>query len=449
MKRYVTPSGPKGRLLTGHLKDFQKDPLLFLRKLSKQYEDVAHFRFGPFQKVYLISNPYLIKEVLVTKQKHFVKSRDLTILKPIIGEGLLTSEKDHHLKQRRLIQPSFRKTHITSYAEDMIKTTNNYINQWKDKEIRMISEDMMNITLGIITKTMFSMEFEESYDTIGQPIESVMTLAVKRMRSIIPTPLWIPTKVNRQYKNAINELNKEIYSIINKRRNSGQTTNDLLGILMDARDEKNGAGMPDQQLRDELMTIFLAGHETTANALSWTLFLLSQNPRVERKLNEEINNVLGDSELQPKHFMQLTYAQNIINESLRLYPPAYVIGRQVDKDVEIGNYFFKKGDMILLSQYAMHRNEKYFEEPDKFIPERFDNNLLSSLPPYTYFPFGGGPRVCIGNHFAIMEAVLVLVSILKRFRLTLAQPISEIKHQPLITLRPKRGIQMLVEKRDS
>ncbi|MDQ0255297.1 cytochrome P450 [Evansella vedderi] len=447
MKQQLPP-GPKGKFFVGSLEEFQRNPLLFFRNLLEDYGEVAYFRFGPFQKVFLVSDPKLIKEVLVTKQRYFVKSRDLTMLKPIIGEGLLTSEKDHHLKQRRLIQPSFQQKHIGQYAQDMIDTTKAYLDRWEDGEERMITEDMMNITLGIISKTMFNMEFTKGYDIIGTPIENVMKLAIKRMRSILPSPLWIPTKTNRQYKKAIKELDSVLYSIIDQRRQSKVTSDDLLGVLMKARDENNRVGMTDKQLRDELMTIFLAGHETTANALSWTLYLLSQHQRVQKKLHKEVDRVIGNGELKPEHYKKLTYTQNIIHESLRLYPPAYMIGRQVDEDVPLGDYLLKKGDMVFISQYVMHRREDYFTHPDEFIPERFENSPPDSLPPYTYFPFGGGPRICIGNHFALMEAVLVLACIAQHYKVKLAPNHPEVKPQPLITLRPKGELRMVVEKRN-
>ncbi|WP_018923550.1 cytochrome P450 [Salsuginibacillus kocurii] len=441
------PPGPHGKLISGSLEDFQKNPLQFLQTVSEEYGEVARFRFGPTQQVYFISDPDLIKEVLVKKQRHFVKSRDLTMLKPIIGEGLLTSQKDHHLQQRRLIQPSFKKTDISKYGEDMVETTNGYIREWVEGDIRNITDEMMNITLGIISKTMFNMEFNEGHRIIGGPMDKVMRSAIKRMRSIVPTPLWLPTKTNRAYRNAVEELDQVLYKIIEKRRELNEEADDLLGKLMGARDEENGKGMSDKQLRDELMTIFLAGHETTANALSWTLYLLSQNPEAEKKLHEEIDQVIGTDEVRPEHYQQLPYAQNVIHESLRLCPPAYVIGRQVDEKVDIGGYSLKKGDMVLMSQYVMHRKEKYFEQPNEFIPERFEDGWKDSVPPYAYFPFGGGPRVCVGQYFAIMETVLVLTCIAKEHRLKLASNDPNVRATPLITLRPKGGIRMKIEKR--
>ncbi|WP_216827442.1 cytochrome P450 [Alkalihalobacterium elongatum] len=446
-KKWSQINGPQGKWLTGNLHTFAQDPLHFLTKLKADYGDVAKFRLGPTQKVYHVSKADLIKEILVTKQSKFIKSKDLKVLKDVVGEGLLTSEKDYHLKQRRLIQPAFKKSHINNYAQEMIDVTTNYIKDWEHGLEYQMSNEMMNITLGIITKTMFSMNFEEGSKVIGEPIETYMKIAVKRMRSILPMPLWLPTKNNKHYKKSIATLKQALTNIIEIRRKTDDKYEDLLGILMRARSEEDGLGMSDQQLMDELMTIFLAGHETTANTLTWTMYLLSNNPHVMNKLNAEIKEIIGDRKVEPHHYTQLTYTQNVFWESLRLFPPAYVIGRQVDEDVEIGDYFFKKGEMILISPYVMHRDPLYFDEPDLFLPERFETGLLKTLPQFAFFPFGGGPRVCIGNHFAVMEAVLILACIYQRYQVTLAPVHHKVKPQPLITLRPKHGVKMIVSKR--
>ncbi|MGG0844859.1 cytochrome P450 [Peribacillus simplex] len=445
-----SPKVPKGRLISGHTKEFQTDPLGFLTRLSKEYGEVAKFRLGPFQNVYLVLNPDLIKQILVTKQKSFVKSKDFNVLKPLIGEGLLTSEKDFHMCQRRLIQPSFKKTHISHYATDMIDTTLDYISTfWKHNDERIITKDMLDITLGIISKTMFSMEFKDGYEIVGKPLETALRIAVKRMRKLFRMPLWVPTKINRQYQKAIQRLDKVIYGIIEKRKNDTGKHEDMLGILMDARDAEDGLGMTNHQVRDDLMTIFLAGHETTANALSWALYALSQHPEVQTKLFYEVDSIIGARKPEPDDFMKLQYTQKIIHETLRMYPPLYILSRDVSEDVVIGGYHFKKGDMILISSYLMQHNQEYFDQPESFIPERFDKNYLKSLPTFAYFPFGGGPRVCIGNHFAMMEAVLVLACIAQRYRIKIAPDHHEVTPLPSLTLRPKSGLRMVVEERNA
>lgn len=441
------PPGPKGRLVVGSLYEFQADPLYFLSQLTDKYGEISFFRFGLFQGVYFVNDPDLIKEILVTKQQSFVKSRDIQTLKAVVGDGLLTSEKGYHTNQRRMIQPSFKKTHIDRYAQDMIDTTNSFISKWESGKEKTITNDMMDIALGIITKTMFSMDFEEGTDAIGEPMDTVMKLGIKRMRSIVQIPLWVPTKTNRKLKRAVHSLDQVLYNMIEKRRNDPHTHADLLGVLIEAKDDESGAGMSDRQLRDELMTVFLAGHETTANLLSWTLYLLSQNPEAEERLFDEIINVTEEEAVAPEHFSKLSFTQNVIWESMRLFPPAYVIGRQVNEKVNIGGYQMKKSEMVLMSQYVMHRDPKFFDQPDKFIPERFENNFVKSLPTFAYFPFGGGPRVCVGNHFSLMEGVLALACIVQEFRVKMAPNHHQVKPQPLITLRPKHGLRMIVEKR--
>ncbi|WP_244933523.1 cytochrome P450 [Neobacillus mesonae] len=440
------PIVPGGKLFNGHLKEFREDPLTFLNKASR-YGEVVKIRFGPLQNVYLISNPELIKQVLVTKSKCFVKSKDFHALKPIIGEGLLTSEKETHMRQRRLIQPAFKRSHIINYGQDMIDITTDFVSKWEDGEERILTQDMMSITLGIISKTMFSLDFKEGYSILGKPIETAMRVALKRMRTLLNLPLWIPTKTNLEYKDALDKLNKVLYSVIDNRRKDQERHEDMLGILMDARDDDHGIGMTDTQVRDEVMTIFLAGHETTANALSWTFYLLSQYPEAQKKLFDEIDNVIGNRHPVPADFMNLPYTQNIIWESLRIYPPAYITGRQAEDDVEIGDYRFKKGDTIMVSQYVMHHKHEYFPDPESFRPERFENNFLKTIPAYAYFPFGGGPRVCIGNHFAFMEAVLILATISQRFKINLALDHRPVIPFPSITLRPRGGLRMNLEER--
>ncbi|MFY4777393.1 cytochrome P450 [Metabacillus sp. RGM 3146] len=443
----ISHSGPKGKLITGNLREFKSDTVGFLSRMAKEYGEVARFRLGPFQRNYLITNPDLIKEILVTKSKYFVKSQEFSALKPMIGEGIFTSEKPLHTQQRKLIQPAFKRANIDNYALDMIDITTDFASTWQDGEERIATRDMMDITLNIINKTMFSMDFKDGHHLIGKPLDVSMQMAVKRMRFVLRLPLWVPTKHNREYKKAVQSLDQVVYDIIEKRRSDEAVHEDMLGILMDARDENDGSGMSYNQIRDEVMTIFVAGHETTSTALSWAFYLLSQHPEVEKKLHEELDSAIGSRMPVPGDFKKLTYTQNIVWEALRLYPPAFIYGRRAIEDVEIGGYPFKKGDTLMLSQYLMHRSEKYFDNPDSFIPERFENNFMKTLPLFAFFPFGGGPRVCIGNHFAMMEAVFVIACIAKRYRLRLAPDHHEVKMLPHLTLRPRRGLRMIVEER--
>ncbi|MFM1652162.1 cytochrome P450 [Brevibacillus sp. B_LB10_24] len=441
-------SGPKGLPISGNLLEFRKDPLAFLQRAAKEYGDVAHIRFGPKRHVYLINNPDYIKEVLMTKQASFHKAKGLQTAKAVVGEGILTSEGKKHLRQRRLIQPAFRKERIASYGDDMVQFAKKMIDLWRDGEERMISQDMMELTLAIITNTMFGTDVHESVKEIGHAIEVGLHYVSRKASSILDIPPSVPTKSNREFQQANETLDKAIYKIIEeRRRENAADRHDLLSMLLAARDEEDGTGMSDEQVRDEVMTIFIAGHETTANTLSWTWYLLSQHPEVERRLWEELDTVLEGRLPTVEDIPKLTYTNNIVWESLRLYPAAWAINREVVEPVQIGEYQFEPGETIMMSQYVMHRKPEYFDQPDQFIPERFEGDLLKRIPQFAFFPFGGGPRICIGNNFALMEAALVIATVAQRFQLRLAPDHPPVETEPLVTLRPKNGIRMLVKQR--
>lgn len=429
----------------GHLNEFRKDPLQFLTDLYHNYETIVSFRLA-HRKIHLLLEPDLIKEVLVTKQNSFHKSRPFQEMKTLLGEGLLTSEDEFHMRQRRLIQPSFTKQHVQSYAEKMTMITEECISSWIDEEERLISRDMMELTLAIIAKTMFSMDMKQGHEKVGKHLDIIMNIATKRIRSVLKSPLALKTPQNKSLTEAIKKIDEVLFEIIEKRSNL-DTQNDLLEVLMRARDEESNEVMSHQQLRDEAMTIFLAGHETTANSLSWCLFLISQHPDKAKLLYEEVDRVLGKRQANYDSMKDLIYTQQIIWESIRLYPPAWLISRKAIDDVMIGNYKIHKGETVMMSSYIMHRSEKYFSKAVEFIPERFINGKVQGVPDFVYFPFGGGPRVCIGNHFAIMEATLVLATLIKHYTFELVSDHHQVEAEPLITLRPKNGLRMIVKKR--
>ncbi|MBM7661785.1 cytochrome P450 [Bacillus mesophilus] len=442
-----TIKGPKGKIIAGNLLEFREDPLQFLDKLRSDYKDVAKVRFAN-RIIYVLMNPDLVKEALVTKASSFEKSNQFKEIMPLVGEGLLTSEGDVHMRQRRMMQPSFKKSTIQNYAESMSSVASKAVEQWQNQDTRSINVDMMNIALGIICKTMFSMDVQESHESIGQPIDDAMHIATKRIRSLIRVPYRIPTSENKRFKAAIHILDEVVYGIIEHRRTLPYSEyEDLLAILLKTKDETDESYMNDQQIRDEAMTIFLAGHETTANAMSWALYLLATHPEVQQKAQEEIDRVVGDSSLQLEHAEKLTYVKNIINESLRLFPPAWLFGRTAIDDVEIGDIKIKAGQNVLFSPYINHRSEEFFDQPNTFIPERFEGDFLKTIPPYAYFPFGGGPRVCIGNHFAMLEATIVLATVLQKFTVSPVYPNQTVEAQPLITLRPKGDLLLQVMRR--
>ncbi len=444
----LTIPGPKGLPISGNLLAFRRDPLGFLQEAAREHGDIVHFRFGPQRHIYLLTNPDHIKEVLVSKQAHFRKAKGLQVAKVVVGEGILTSEGKKHLRQRRLMQPAFHRERIASYGQTMVDHALVMMDQWRDQEERNIHDDMMKVTLAIITETMFGKGLKQDTDKIGQAIEVGLHYVSTKASSFIDIPLSVPTRSNVRFREAAEMLDKAIYDIIDERRKrEGEGRTDLLAMLLAARDEDDGTGMTDQQVRDEVMTIFLAGHETTANTMSWIWYLLATHPEAEQKLHSELQEVLGGRPPVVDDIPRLSYVNQIITEAMRLYPAAWAISREVVDEVEIGGQKFQPGETLMMSQYVMHRNPKYYENPDQFIPERFAGDLLKKLPSFAYFPFGGGPRVCIGNNFALMETALLLSTIAQRFRIRLAHPDRPVEPEPLVTLRPKNGLQVVLEKR--
>ncbi|QRG68483.1 cytochrome P450 [Brevibacillus choshinensis] len=442
-----TITGPKGLPITGNLLAFRRNPLEFIQSSAKTHGDVALLRFGPKRNVYLLTNPDQIKEVLVTKQGHFRKGKGLQVARAVVGDGILTSEGKKHLRQRRLMQPAFHRERIATYGNVMVQQGVELMQEWKDGEVRDIHHDMMKVTLAIITATMFGKSVKEGADEIGHAIDIGLKYVANKASSFIDIPLSVPTRSNRQFLESNETLDKTIYSLIEERRSSGETGADLLGMLLAARDEDDGQGMTDEQVRDEVMTIFVAGHETTANTMSWIFYLLATHPEVEKKLHDELATVLGGKLPTVEDLPQLTYTSLIVQETLRLYPAAWTINREVVEEVEIGGRMYQPGETLMMSQYVMHRDERFYENPNEFIPERFAGDLLKQIPAYAYFPFGGGPRVCIGNNFALMEAALLLATIAQRYRMRLAQANQVVEPEPLVTLRPKNGLPMRLEKR--
>ncbi|MEW6209244.1 MAG: cytochrome P450 [Acidobacteriota bacterium] len=442
------PPTLRGKPVVGNLREFRRDPLNFLTRIARRHGDVVLFYLGP-RRIYLVNHPDYIRDVLVTHSRNFIKSRGLQMAKRFLGEGLLTSEGDAHLRQRRLAQPAFHRQRINAYAQAMVACSARTSDRWRDGETLDIAQEMMRLTLAIVGKTLFDADVESEAKEIGAALTSIMQL-FDRITKPFPEILnRLPLPSNFRFRRASRRLDETIYRIINERRRSGEDRGDLLSMLLVATDtEGDGTGMTDRQLRDEAMTIFLAGHETTANALSWTWYLLSQHPEVEARLHTEIDEVLQGRLPEADDFARLKYTEMVLAESMRLYPPAWAMGRQVIDDYKIDSYTIPSGTIILMSPYVMHRDERYYTEPFRFDPERWTEEARQARPRFSYFPFGGGPRVCIGEQFAWMEGVLVLAMLAQRWRMRLA-PDQDVKPRPLITLRPKGGIQMKTERRES
>ncbi len=443
MQEKIAPT-VKPSWIGGHFRRFRKSPIKFLEMLSK-LGDVTTFRMGKMP-VYLVNHPDLARDVLVVNAHKFIKGRALQRAKNLLGEGLLTSEKEFHLRQRRLAQPAFHRSRIAIYAKVMIDYGEKMSGEMKDGEVIDVSKEMMRLTLWIVGKTLFSANVEEDAENVGE----VMTTLVE-MFDLLLMPFseyleMLPLPSSRKLKNARTKLDEIIYGFIRERRKSGEDKGDLLSMLLSATDE-DGSQMTDKQVRDECLTIFLAGHETTANALTWTWYLLSQNPDIEAKFHAEIDLVLGNRTATPEDYPNLKYTEQIFAESMRLFPPAWTVGRMANENHELDGYKIEKGSLVLTPMYIMHRDKRFWTDADEFKPERWETqSVKEAANKFIYFPFGGGIRRCIGEQFAWMEGVLLLATLGKKHKLKLLAT-QKIAMQPLITLRPKFGMKMTVEKR--
>ena len=421
----------------------QQNPLDYFTAMAQEYGDVSGMRIGKFRSLF-INHPDLIEDVLVNNSRKYHKGRILQANKYLFGEGLLTSEGDFWLRQRRLAQPAFHRARVSAYAATMAEYTEQLIATWRNGEERDIHREMMQLALRIVGKTLFDADVTRDAKEVGETLDILLHIAANFGRTIL-VPLWVPTPRNIRAKLGIKRLEKVIYRIIADRRASGSDKGDLLSILLQAQDE-DGTHMNDRQLRDETITLFLAGHETTANTLSWTWWLLAQNAAVEKKFHEELDGVLGGRAPTVDDLPKLTYLSQVLTESLRLYPTAWGMARLAAEEHEIAGYPVRPGYGVAFAQWVMHRDARWFDAPLEFRPERWENGLAKQLPRFAYFPFGGGPRQCIGNTFALMEASVVLATVGQRFRFALA-PDHKVTPLASITLRPKNGIQVRLEAR--
>lgn len=437
--------GPKGGFFFGSGVAFRRDQLGFYESCARQYGDFVATKMGPY-RILLIYHPDAIEELLVTRSRDFVKSPGVRLLRPLLGDGLLLSEGETWLRQRRLVQPAFHRQRVAGYGEVMSAFTERHVAGWKDGATIDVHAEMMALTQAIVAKTLFDADVSGDAHEASQAAKVLAEDFAARLQSIRVMPYWLPTPANLRARRAVRRLDQIVHRIITTRRSSSEDRGDLLSMLVNAQDADDGTRMTVRQLRDEVMTIFLAGHETTAVALSWTWYLLAQHPAVETRLAAEVRDVLAGRPPSVADLPRLKYAEMIVTESMRLYPPAYGLGRQAVKATEIAGQPIARGDIFIAPTWVVHRDHRWFDEPEAFRPERWAGDLAHRLPRYAYFPFGGGPRQCIGNGFALMEAVLVLAAIAQRFRLSLL-PGQRITPTPYVTLRPEPGIRMLLTRR--
>jgi cytochrome P450 len=445
----LPPPGPRGLPFIGDALSFGRDPLGYLSAITRDYGDLVRIPLGP-QPMILAAHPTLIEEVLVAQSKIFPKE-DIEQLRGsldylLFGVGLLTSNGDFWLRQRRLAQPAFHRQRISAYGQAMVAHTEQLLARWRPGQSLDVHEAMMALTLDIVAETLFGAKTSEDAATIGQALGVVMDVSADTLGQAFQIPSYIPTPANLRFRRAVRSLERSIGGIIEARRADGQDTGDLLSMLLHARDD-DGQGMSDKQLRDEAITLFLAGHETTALALSWTFYLLGQNPAAEARLAAELAEVLGGRAPTLEDLPRLRYTGLVLKESMRVYPPAWTLSmRQATQDTLVGGHRIAKGELVMVSPWVTQRDPRFFSEPERFLPERWEDGLEQRLPRFAYFPFGGGQRQCIGQSFAIMEATLILAAILGRYRLELA-PGWRATPQPSITLRPREGVRVTLRSR--
>ena len=439
----LRPPGPKPHFLIGNMPLASRDPLAIFEKWAREFGDIFYYR-ALWIHVYFLNHPDLIDAVLVRNYQNFLKDHVVRKSRWFFGDGLLTNEGESWLRQRRLAQPAFHRERIAGYAKIMTDYAEEMLATWREGEVRDVHQEMMQLTLKIVVRALFNVESQE-VGHISAAMNVMMSNSVGIRLLLPPAARFLPTPAMMEFRRAVRHLDDMVYRIISERRKNETDTGDLLSMLMQARDE-DGGRMSDKQLRDEIMTFLLAGHETTALALSWSWHLLGQNPEADAKLHAELDRVLAGRTPEFSDLRNLVYAERVVKESMRLYPPAWSLARTVVKDFDIAGYRIPAGANVVMSTWVMHHDPRYFPDPYKFDPDRWLSEQSQKLPRFAYFPFGGGPRQCIGNSFAMMEATLLLAAIAQRFQFRAVEghPVVPI---PSFTLRPKHGIKMTMQAR--
>jgi cytochrome P450 len=435
--------GPRGGYFFGSLFEAQRDPIAFFQRMIAEHGDYVAVRFGPI-RYFILNDPEGVRQVLVDNQRNYKKSPSYQALKLVLGEGLVTSEGDFWRRQRRLAQPAFHKERLAAFVKTMVADTTSMLDRWRAAGAVPpfdVHREMMRLTLRIVTRTLFSTDSDAEADEVGHAMSVAIEHVNERADALIPIPTWLPTPKNLRFGRALRTLDALVLRIIDERRKAAEKPNDLLTMLMSAQDEETREQMTDRQLRDEVMTLVAAGHETTANLLTWTFYLLAQHPEAASRLKSEVASVLGGRAPSLEDLPRLSFTRSVLDESLRLYPPAWVLERQALAEDRLGGYRVRPSVVIAISPFIMHRHARYWDRPNEFDPDRFSAARAGARPKYAYLPFGGGPRLCIGNAFAMMEAQIILAMIAAEWSLDLA-PGFQVELDPSVTLRPKRGLFM-------
>ena len=435
--------GPKGLSLFKALLEFARTPLEFCLKYAEEYGDIVSLGVGSTQ-TYLFNHPDLIDEVLSKQNQNCIKDYSYRALQDVLGNGLLLSHGDPWKSHRRLMQSAFSRDRLASYAKKVVADTDLMLENWRSPEVRDIHQEMSLLTIKIIMQAMFGIDATKTAKDIAKALNVIMLQYFHQAETLYLLPTWLLTLSNWQAYQAKQQLDEIVYNIVEQRRQLPEA--DLLSVMLQAKDE-NGQQLSAKELRDEVITLLIAGHDTTANALTWTLMLLAQHPEVEAKLSAEIESVLNNRLPTIDDIAQLPYTEMVLKESMRLYPPAWILGRELICDCNISGYDFSRGTVIYFSQWAVHRSARFYNNPEQFNPDRWMDNLEQRLPRCAYFPFGAGARICIGKAFSMMETTLILARIVQKFRLALVSE-SAIELLPSFTLRPKHGVKMAIANRE-
>jgi cytochrome P450 len=438
------PNGPKTLPFIGSLLSARQDLVQFFVDMAG-YGDLSFTQLGP-ARMYLVNHPDLVETMLMDQHRRVVKDNGTRIVSALVGQGLLTSDGDHWRHQRKLAAPPLQPKRIANYAKTMVECAQHMVRGFRNDEVRDLYEDMTQLTLEIAGKTLLGVDPRRDAEPIARCLDAFVHYFMRQLSTLEGRlPASVPTPSRRRLRTARAELDAVIYRIIDRCRRSDAEADHLLARLVRARDD-DGQPMPDEQLRDEAVTMLLAGHETTALALTYTLYLLSQHPAAAARVRNEIDQQLAGAPPSAANLTKLPYLAAVVRESLRLYPPAFVFGREVVESFELGGYTIDKGSQVMISPYVSHRDPRFFDNPSKFEPERWLAPEIEQLPRFAYFPFGGGPRVCIGNHFALMETGLVLAVVLAEVELQ-SVPGFRMQLEPSVTLRPRNGFRVLVRRR--
>ena len=447
----ATP-GPKPAPILGNILDMRQGEVFeTLLEFHKTYGDIVRLELPKNKFVYSIANPESIQHVMQMNNQNYTKGERIKITSPLIGNGLFASEGDFWRRQRRMMQPAFHRRKIDLLAGEMVIAIQEMLDRWDkfaDRKIVIdMQPEMMGLTMEVVTRTLFTSSLlPDEIAELGKQITFLLDVITERGQAYFPIGEKIPTAKNRRFDEGIATIDKIIYRIIEERRQSQDMGSDLLSMMLEARDEDTGEGMDDKQLRDELVTMFLAGHETTAIALSWSIALISLHPTVRRNLQAEIDRVLTGRIPDASDYNKLLFTNAVVSEAMRLYPPLPITIRQAREDDLLDGYLIKAGSGVFINIYSAHHNPDVWENPEGFDPERFLPERINEVPRFAYLPFGGGPRQCIGNNFALMEAVLALSMITQRFDLNLV-PGTDLEPYMPGTLRPKGGVRVFIKRR--